>query len=70
MNFKYFFIKGFSHISGNGNFLYFIKKVFLIFPEMELSSLKNKKFQEGTTELEKKQKNPEKISYILGNETF
>ena len=37
---------------------------------MELSSLKNKKFQERTTELEKKQKNPEKISYILGNETF
>ena len=30
------------------NFLYFLKNVFLIFPEMELSSLKNKKFQGRT----------------------
>ena len=48
-----FFKKSFSYISGNGTFSYFLKKVFLIFPEMELSSLKNKKFQEGLSELEK-----------------
>ena len=31
----------------------FLKKVFLIFLEMEPYSLKNKKFQEGTSELKK-----------------
>ena len=38
---------------GNGTFLYFVKEVFLIFPEVELSSLQNKKIQERTSELEK-----------------
>ena len=50
----YIFSKNnFSYILGNGTFLYFVKEVFLIFPEVELSSLKNKKFQERTSELEK-----------------
>ena len=35
------------------NFLIFSKKNFLKFSEMELSSLRNKKFQEGTFELKK-----------------
>ena len=35
--------KRFSYISANGTFLYFLKKVFLICLEMELSSHKNKK---------------------------
>ena len=38
------------------------KKTFLIFPEIELSSLKVKKFQEVTFQARKV-----KISYILGN---
>ena len=50
------------------------KKVFLIFREMELSSLNRKKlliFQEGTFWARKiKKDNSEKISYILGNGTF
>ena len=32
--------------------LYFLKKGYLIFPEMDFCSLKNKKFQEGTSEHE------------------
>ena len=36
-----------------GTFLYFLKKIFLIFLEMKLSSLKNKKVQEGTSKLKK-----------------
>ena len=50
---KFISKKSFSFISGNGTFLYFLKNVSLIFPEMEFSSLKNKKFEEGTSELEK-----------------
>ena len=38
---------------GNGTFLYFLKNFFLIFPEMELFSLKNKKFQKGTFQAQK-----------------
>ena len=41
--FLYFLKKNFSYISGNETLLYVLKKVFLIFLEMELSSLKNKK---------------------------
>ena len=38
--------KGYFLYFGKRNFLYFLKRAFLIFPEMELSILKNKKFQE------------------------
>ena len=38
---------------------------------MKLSSLKNKKFQEGTYKLEKRTKKPsENFFYISGNGTF
>ena len=45
--------KRFSYTLENRTFLYFLKKIFLIFPEMELSSLKNKKFQEVTFRIQK-----------------
>ena len=40
--------KSFSFIVGNETSLYFLKNVFLVLMEMELSSLKNKKFHEVT----------------------
>ena len=48
-----------------------LKKAFLIFREMKLSSTKLKKFQEGTFRPRKIKKTySEKISYTSGNGTF
>ena len=70
-NLSSFLKKCFSYISGNRTFLYSVKKASLIFPKMELSSLKHKKFQGGTSELEKiKKAHLEKTSYISGNGNF
>ena len=52
-------------------FLYFLKKSYFIFWKMELSSLKFKKYQEGTFQTRKiKKTHSEKISYISGNGTL
>ena len=67
--FLYFPEKCFSCILENGTFLYFLKKVFLIFPGMELFSLKCKKFQEVTFRAQKMEK-VLNVSYFLGNGIF
>ena len=43
---------------GKWTFLYFLKKVLPKFPKMEISSLKNKRFQEVTFRARKMKKTP------------
>ena len=52
--------------------IFFQKKVFLIFQEMEPSSLKDKTLQEGTIWARKtlEKTHAEKIFYFWGNENF
>ena len=56
--------ESFSYIFGNETFLYFLKTVFFIFQETKLSSLKNKKFQQGIFQARKNKKNSLLKSYI------
>ena len=41
----YYLNKSFCYILGNGTSLYFLKRIFLIFPAIEPSNPKNKKFR-------------------------
>ena len=70
-NFLIFSQKSISDISGKGTFLYFLKKKKKKkkkkLPEIELSSLKNKQFQEVTFQARKIKKIYSEKTYILGN---
>ena len=50
---------------GNGAFLYFQKKVFLIFLEMKISGLTNKKFHKVTFWAQKNEQNPALKKFLI-----
>ena len=63
--FLYSLKKSLSYILGNGAFLYFQKKVFLIFLEMKISGLTNKKFHKVTFWAQKNEQNPALKKFLI-----